>query len=76
MKKKELARLLAKQSHITRAAAADQIDRVLHNILKRVRRGQSASLPGLGTFRPDRKSGFQFDVTGPLRTEDAKKACR
>jgi nucleoid DNA-binding protein len=69
MKKEQLARRLAKESRITTAAAADQLDRVLHDILKRVRSGQSASFPGLGTFRPDRKSGFQFDLTRPPRTE-------
>jgi hypothetical protein len=69
MKKEQLARRLAKESRITTAAAADQLDRVLHDILKRVRSGQSASFPGLGTFRPDRKSGFQFDLTRPPRAE-------
>jgi nucleoid DNA-binding protein len=78
MKKEQLARRLAKESHITTAAAADQLDRVLHDILKRVRSGQSASLPGLGTFRPDRKSGFEFDATKPQRTRGAvpKKASK
>ena len=69
MKKEQLARRLAKESRITTAAAADQLDRVLHDILKRVRSGQSASFPGLGTFRPDPKSGFQFDLSRPPRTE-------
>ena len=78
MKKEQLARRLAKESHITTAAAADQLDRVLHDILKRVRSGQSASFPGLGTFLPDRKNGFQFDVTPQPGTERvrAKKARR
>ena len=73
MKKEQLARRLAKKSHITTAAAADQLDGVLLDILKRVRSGQSASFPGLGTFRPDRKSGFQFDVTPRPRTERGPK---
>jgi nucleoid DNA-binding protein len=78
MKKEQLARRLAKESHITTAAAADQLDRVLHDILKRVRSGQSASFPGLGTFLPDRKNGFQFDVTPQSGTErvGTKKASR
>jgi len=76
MKKEQLARRLAKESRITTAAAADQLDRVLHDILRRVRSGQSASLPGLGTFLPDRKNGFQFDSTPRARTGPAppKKA--
>ena len=72
MKKQQLARRLAKESHISTAAAADQLDRVLHDILKRIRGGQSASFPGLGTFRPDRKSGFEFDVTPRLNREAAR----
>jgi len=76
MKNQQLARRLAKESRITTAAAADQLDRVLHDILKRVRSGQSASFPGLGTFLPNRKNGFQFDVVGGAPTPRAlrKKA--
>jgi nucleoid DNA-binding protein len=78
MKKEQLARRLAKESHITTAAAADQLDRVLHDILKRVRNGQSASFPGLGTFLPGRQNGFLFDVTPRPGTEStrAKKAAK
>jgi nucleoid DNA-binding protein len=65
VKKQELAQRLAKESHITPAAAADQLDRVLHDILERVRHGQTASLPGLGTFRLDQESGLQFDLKPP-----------
>jgi nucleoid DNA-binding protein len=72
MKKEQLARRLARESHITTAAAADQLDRVWHDILKRVRRGQSASFPGLGTFLPGRKEGFKFDVTPRSARESAK----
>ena len=78
MKKEQLARRVAKESHITTAAAADQLDRVMHDILKRVRSGQSAPFPGLGTFHPDRKSGFQFELTSPPSAErgSPKKAPR
>jgi len=69
MKREQLARRLAKESHITTAAAADQLDRVMNDILKRVRSGQSASFPGLGTFLPGAKNGFQFEVTRQPRTE-------
>jgi nucleoid DNA-binding protein len=68
MNREQLARRLAKESRITTAAAADQLDRVLNGILKLVRSGQSASFPGLGTFRPDRKSGFQFDLAPRAHT--------
>jgi Bacterial DNA-binding protein len=61
MKREQLARRLARESGITPAAAADQLDRILSDILKRVRRGQSASLPGLGTFWPGPQPAFYFE---------------
>jgi hypothetical protein len=61
MKRQQLARRLARESGITPAAAADQLDCVLNDILKRVRRGQCASLPGLGTFWPGPKPEFFFE---------------
>jgi nucleoid DNA-binding protein len=61
MKKEQVARKLAKESRMTAGAAADQVDRILSDLQKRVRKGKSASLPGLGTFRSGRKQDFQFD---------------
>jgi len=61
MKQNQLAKRLAKESRITPAAAADQLDRIVHEILTRVRKGQSASLPGLGTFHSGDKGDFQFE---------------
>lgn len=50
MKSTEFTKRLAKRSKLTQAAAADQLSRVVHEILQRVRKGEPASLPGLGTF--------------------------
>jgi nucleoid DNA-binding protein len=61
MKKEQVAKQLAKESRISAAAAADQVDRILSDILKRVRKGQAASLPGLGTFRSGDDQEFRFD---------------
>jgi len=61
MRKDQLARRLAKESGVSTAAAADQLDRIITDILTRVRKGQSAALPGLGTFRPG-SPGLQFDL--------------
>jgi nucleoid DNA-binding protein len=72
MKKEQLARRLAKESGITPAAAADQVDRIVTAILKRVRKGQSASLPGLGTFRPGRNEEVRFDRSSPSLTAPRK----
>ncbi len=74
MKKAQLARQLAKESGITPGAAADQVDRIVGDILKRVRKGQSASLPGLGTFRADRDKDFRFDRGLPFLLDQGKSA--
>ena len=65
MKKQQLARRLAAESGISPAAAADQLDIVLSGILRRVRQGHSASLPGLGTFIPGEKPAFYFEECLP-----------
>ena len=48
MKREELARKLAKQSHLSRAEACDQVDEVVRKILKSLRQGQTVELPGVG----------------------------
>jgi nucleoid DNA-binding protein len=50
MKKLALAELLAKQTNVSTGAAADDLDRVVHDILKSLRKGKPASVPGLGKF--------------------------
>jgi hypothetical protein len=61
MKKEQLVRRLAREAGITPAAAADEMDRILNDILLRVRHGQSATLPGLGIFWPGPKPEFYFE---------------
>ena len=65
MKKEQLAKRLARESHVSPAAAADQLDRIVSDLLTRVRRGQTASLPGLGTFQSGSEKEFQFDREAP-----------
>lgn len=72
MKKAQLARRLAKESGITTAAAADQLDEILTRILLRVRQGRSASLPGLGTFIPGPKPAFYFEECLPPGAQSTK----
>jgi nucleoid DNA-binding protein len=57
VKKSDLAKRLAKQSKITPAEAADRLDRVVHQIVSKLRKGEEARLPGLGKFSPDPKDG-------------------
>jgi nucleoid DNA-binding protein len=63
MKKHEIAKQMARQSGVTQGEAADRLDRVVHEILVRLREGKAARLPGLGRFRPgaDGKVAFQRD---------------
>lgn len=75
MQKEQLARRLAKESGISTAAAADQLDGILISILRRIRQGRSASLPGLGTFLPGPKPEFYFEQglpPGARRTKTKK----
>lgn len=60
MNKAELARRIARQAKLTDAAAADRLDRVLHRILKELKKGRPVKLPNLGTLVPDRTAGFRF----------------
>jgi nucleoid DNA-binding protein len=64
MKKSELATRLAKQSGVSTAQAADQLDRVVNQIIANLKKGESAPLPGLGKFVPGPKWNFQFEPKG------------
>ena len=61
MTKQQLAARLARQRRVSKTAAADQLDRVIHEILKGLKNGEAVSLPGLGTFLPGKKPGFRFE---------------
>lgn len=67
MRKAEIAKRLARQSGVSNAEAADQLDRVVHQILSKLRRGKPAPLPGLGRFTPGPKGIFQFEQDKPVR---------
>lgn len=67
MRKPDLAARLAGQRRISEAEAADQLDRVVHAILRRLRRGKPVSLPGLGRLMPVRAGGIRFEPTRPGR---------
>lgn len=72
MKKEQLARQLAKESHIPAGAAADQLDQIVSEILRKVRKGESAHVPGLGTFRPGREQDFKLDREPPVGLDRPK----
>lgn len=58
MKKKELARRLARALQLTPADAADSVDVLVRDIRRRTRSGRSVKIPGLGTFRPGAEVSF------------------
>jgi nucleoid DNA-binding protein len=62
MKKAELAAKLAEQTHLSKAEAADQLDRVVHEIVRNLRKGKPARLPGLGSFRPGENGVIRFEA--------------
>ena len=64
MKKQDIAKRIARQSHVSRAADADRVDRVVNQILVDLRRGRKTILPGLGTFSQDGDGRALFERDG------------
>ena len=48
MKQKELARELAHEARLPAAVAQDRIEELVHQIVRKLRRGRPVELPGLG----------------------------
>lgn len=61
MKKPQIAKRLAKRAGVSKAEAADQLDRVVNEIVSKLRSGQPVPMPGLGKFVPGRTWNFEFD---------------
>ncbi len=68
MEKKDLTAQLAAENNMTAAEAADELDRIMHQIMRRLRRGQAASLPGLGKFSPGQTA--PFSTKNPLSSKN------
>lgn len=60
MKQSAFIRRLARATGVTPAAAADQLDHLVAHIVSRLRRGQSATIPGFGAFPAGDKRHFDF----------------
>jgi nucleoid DNA-binding protein len=69
MRKPELAKRMARRSGVSEAEAADRLDRVVYQILEKLRRGQEAQLPGLGKFRVGRDGRISFEQDGSKSDE-------
>jgi nucleoid DNA-binding protein len=48
MKREELAKRLARETGLSKSAARNQVDELVHDILQRLREGHSVKLPGVG----------------------------
>lgn len=49
---------LAKTSSVSPAKAADQLDTFVHDLLRKLRRGEKAAVPGVGILTPGPGSKF------------------
>jgi nucleoid DNA-binding protein len=65
MRKPELAGRLARQEKVTRGEAADELDRVVNEIIAKLRKGEKAPLPGLGQFSLGPHGSFRFEQEKP-----------
>ena len=61
MKKQDIVARLARRARLSRAAAADQFDGLIHDILAGLKKGLPVSLPGLGTCTPGEKLTFSSE---------------
>jgi len=67
MKKPDIAKRMARQSKTTVGQAADCLDRLVQEIVSGLRRGQDASLPGLGKLTVKPNGSLAFDREGAYR---------
>jgi len=61
MKKVDIARRMAKAAGVSSGEAADQLDRVVRDILANLRQGKATALPGLGRFTHDPNGRVAFE---------------
>jgi nucleoid DNA-binding protein len=61
MKKPEIAKRLVRQSGESQGEAADRLDRVVRQIISKLRRGEEAPLPGLGKFKVGADGRVKFE---------------
>jgi nucleoid DNA-binding protein len=61
MKKPELAKRLARRSKSTVGEAADRLDRIVGEIVRKLKQGEPAHLPGVGAFTVGRDGRVDFE---------------
>ena len=65
MKKAELANHEGRRQRVAPGQAADQMDRVVNQIIRALRSGRAAELPGLGTIQPGKRWVFHPEKRKP-----------
>lgn len=53
VKRKQIARVLARQQRLAEPAARDQVDELVHKMLKKLKKGQPVQIPGVGRLMPE-----------------------
>jgi len=61
MKKPDIAKCLARQSKSSIGEAADHLDRMVGEIVRKLKHGQEARLPGIGAFICDQNGRLAFE---------------
>lgn len=61
MKKSDLALEIARRTGVSTADAADQLDYAVTKIIRTLKSGREARLPGLGTILPGKPWTFRRD---------------
>ena len=69
MKKPDLAKTAARGKGVPPAAAADEMDSAVSRLLRTLRSGQTAHLPGLGSILPGREWVFRQEAKEELKNE-------
>jgi len=61
MNKPDIAKHLARQSKSSLGAAADRLDRMVSEVVRKLKHGQEARLPGVGAFTRSRDGKIAFE---------------
>ena len=67
---------LADASEVTPAEAADEVDKLIHRIVKKLKHGEAARVPGLGIFEPGREPQFHVEAPHATRRTKTRRTAR
>jgi nucleoid DNA-binding protein len=65
---------LAKKSSVTPAKAADQLDKFVHDLLQKLRRGEQAPVPGVGVISPGMEARLIKEPNGGKPARDRRRS--